>query len=426
MTPAAVASSTEPAVRSARDHAPRVVLTEISNDSSGDEAICLAAALRFERAGARVTALYRKDLRANFAAAGLGQVEQVRFPLSWEFPGVRTRRQLLQDLARRFPRRYLRAVRVLARADLVAAVPGQKLMDPRPIRRNLAVAAVAQQLGVPVCFLHQSYGPIADPADRALVAEVLSACASVLVRDDKSAELLREIGVPEARLVRCRDAVFVEPYEAPGAIEFEVGLNIRSGPGTHVTEEGVRRFVELYREARPGTRVLVYTTTRDIPEAMQALARTLGCAVEPAMPRYPHYLRAAGRCAINVSDSYHGVLFSMLAGRPVVVCQPDYASFKLEGIHGAPEDALEVLPGLASKADAERVAERVLALERDSAAALARQARIVALGRTLGEAGWSAALRLLPKSAAPPGERLARWVAGAGGLLGLAPRAERL
>ncbi len=409
----------------ASSHRPRVVLTEISNDSSGDEAICLAAAARFERAGASVTALYRKDLREHFAQAGLASVLQVRLPLRDEFPGVRTRSELVRQFATRHPRRFLRAVRTLAQADLLASVPGQKLMDRRPIRRNLALTALAQQLGVPTCFLHQSYGPISDPVDRTLVAEILSDCTAVLVRDDKSAELLRSIGVRPDRLVRCRDAVFGEPYAPPGAVEFGVGVNIRSGPGTHVTGEGFTRFVEVYRARRPDRRILVYTTTRDIPEDMQRRARALGCEVEPAMPRHPNYLRAIGRCAVNVSDSYHGVLFSMLAGRPVISCQPDYASFKLEGIHGAPEDAVVVMPGLTSKREAERVGARVFALEDDASAALASQARIVALGRALCEAGWSAVLeplRVRAAGARVPSELSSRWLSALRGIVGLPRR----
>jgi hypothetical protein len=366
----------------------RVMMTEIGNASSGDEAICIGAVRRLSAMGSRVTFLYRVSLEASLQKAGVF-VHSIHMPLEEEFEGIDTMYGLVEALASRMPDKYTQIRNLLLQHDIVAIAPGGRFTDGLKNARSLAVAAIALSMNIPVAVLHQSIGPVDNAAHRRLITEVFSRCRLVLARDECSIKFLGKLGISDDRLVPCRDVAMGETYPLRlGAPEYDLGVNVRHGFNGHLDLQALSTFIQAYIAARPGARVLVYSTTFNLRPDLIAHLSSLPCDAQVHMPPYPDYLNQVGRCAINISDSLHGVLFSMLAGRPVIACQSDFKTWKLKGIPGPHQEPLEVLPGLISTDEAMRVLDRLLAVEGNPERSLDRQRQIVEYGRRMCEAGW--------------------------------------
>ncbi len=382
----------------------RILITEIGNASSGDEAICIGAARRLMAMGAELTFLYRVSLEKALSKAGLDG-RHIHMPLEEDFEGIDMLDSLVEAFADHAPSLYRKVRKWVSCHDVVAVAPGGKFTEGFRNARTLLTAAVGLSMGVPVLILHQSVGPIDNPYHRRLLTKIFTRCSLVLVRDERSLTFLRELGIPEGRLVPCRDVVMGEAYPPPrNELDYDLGVNIRCGFSGHVSMEALSEFLLGYQAHRPKARVLVYSTTFDLPPGVVAHLSSLPCDMQVKVPSYPDYVREAGRCAVNVSDSIHGVLFSMMAGRPVISCQTDLRTWKLEGIHAPEQDPLEVLPGLISSEEGKVVLDRVLAVERDPRPVLERQQRILQHGKQMCEEGWARVEKtFLPTHAAPSG-----------------------
>ncbi|HDH04202.1 MAG TPA: polysaccharide pyruvyl transferase family protein [Nitrospirae bacterium] len=366
----------------------RVLLTEIGNNSSGDEAICIAAARRLLAMGTTVTFCYRTNLEDSLRSAGL-TVRQVHMPIQERFDSICSVDKLVSAFAERRPELYRTLRSVLLDHDVVAVAPGGKFTEGLNNPVALLTSAVSLSLGVPVIILHQSVGPIDNPDHRTLLSEVFSRSLVCLVRDDRSFTFLLELGIPSKKLARCRDVAIGEDYPLTDSTDYDIGINIRYGFTGSIKLEALSRIIRHYNIFRPGGRILVYSTTWNIPSEIINSLSSLPCDIEAIMPSYPDYLRKVGRCAINVSDSWHGCIFSMMAGRPVICCQTDLKTWKLQGAHAPSQEPLEVLPGLISKHDADVVLDRVIAAESNPFHVMEHQRRLIQYGKELCEEGWA-------------------------------------
>lgn len=364
-----------------------VLMTEFGGPSSGDQALCAAAARRLHSAGIRTTLLANRAL-TEAAHLHAMHVRRVDFSPLDTLSDVTSLKQLTSEFQRRVPGGMHEILKSFERADAVVVAPGGRLMDGYPIARNLLVTALAIENGIPVVNLHQSVGPIESPHIRAMVREALLQSALTVTRDDISFAFLRELGIPEARVFPARDLVFAESYPAPGAIQFDLGVNVRFGFNGHAKADVLKLFLREYLRQKPSARVLVYTTSNPFtPDQTEAL-EDIPCTVESAPPVQPDFLRAIGRCAVNVSDSFHGVVFSMLARRPVVALQPDFESWKLHGTLVPGQSPMEVLPGFVDAPAARAVLDRVLEVQADPTPVQERQSRFVEHCRRRAEDGW--------------------------------------
>lgn len=344
--------------------------------------------------GAEVTFFYRVSMADCLRSAGL-TVHHVHMPIEEQFIGISSMETLIDSFARKVPTLYDKMKSLLSSHDVVALAPGGKFTEGFNNPRSLLTAAVALSLGVPVIILHQSVGPIENPAHRKLLVEVFKHCNLLLIRDIRSLKFLLELAIPPDKLVQCRDVAMAEDYPLPDSTDYDLGINIRCGFNGHVKLEALSRFILRYKELCPNDRILVYSTTWDLsPDVVKCLS-LLPCDAQVKMPSYPEYVRTVGRCAVNVSDSWHGCLFSMIADRPVVCCQTGLRTWKLEGVHAPEQEPLKVLPGLISEQDADTVLDSVIAVQKDPLPVLDRQRRIVQYGRKLSEEGWTAVKKIM-------------------------------
>lgn len=366
----------------------RILITEIGSKNSGDESICLGAARRLLALGTEVTFCSRVSLEVSLRKAGLN-VKHVSMPIDQKFEGIDDVNELIGAFAEKMPELYQKMCQALLNHDLVAVTPGGRFTDGYKNARTLLTPAVAQMLGKPVIILHQSVGPIEKPDHKKLLTDVLKKCRLILIRDDRSLEFLKNLGIPAPKMVLSRDVAFGEFYPTEPKIDYDLGLNIRYGFNGHVNHEILSSFIRSYNDLFPNDRILIYSTTYNLPPELVDYLSVLPCHVQSETPSFPHYLKAVGRCAINIADSFHGCIFSMMADRPVVCCQTDFKTWKLEGLPAPDQEVLEVLPGLVSRPDAEALLTKVIAVRENPGPTRQYQRRIVEYGREMCERGWT-------------------------------------
>ena len=83
----------------------------------------------------------------------------------------------------------------------------QDVTSSKSLHYYLAIIRFAQLLGKKVFIYSQGIGPIEKDADRRATARALRRADGIVVRDERSAALLAEIGVPAERVVITADPV---------------------------------------------------------------------------------------------------------------------------------------------------------------------------------------------------------------------------
>ena len=98
----------------------------------------------------------------------------------------------------------------IKRCDLLISGGGSLLQDVtsrRSIFYYLMIMRIALFWGKKVLIYSQGIGPISSKYNRRLTAKVLNKASGIVVRDDSSKELLKEIGVDAGRIVVTADPV---------------------------------------------------------------------------------------------------------------------------------------------------------------------------------------------------------------------------
>jgi hypothetical protein len=368
----------------------RVLLTEVGNASPGDEAITIAAAKRLSGLGYALTVAYRTSLADSFERADIS-AEHLHVPITPIGPQHATAQALLAGAQEQQPRTVEQLTAIIARVNAVCVAPGGKFLDGFDNSLKLLTIALARKFGVPYLILHQSVGPLTNRNEVELAREIFRDAALIVARDSKTLEFLTSLALREPRVVLGADAAMAENYPESQTTPYALGVNLRWSTLGHSTPDGLRGLLGRFRDLDPQNRVLIYSTTTSLPPEVLAVAEEFGCDHHAAWCRYPDYLRLVGLCRVNVTDSFHGVIFSLLANIPTVCLQADLRSWKLQGLRGTHGEYLDIFPGLAANSDATSIAEEVyktLGSREYREQQLQKQAAILASGRRGAEEGW--------------------------------------
>jgi polysaccharide pyruvyl transferase WcaK-like protein len=151
----------------------RVLLTELGNHSSGDEAICIGAARRLRELGSQINCLYRVSLKESFQRAAI-PAGHIAAPVNFPGPQISSVDELLRHAWTDFPEEMTTIESAVRESDLVCIAPGGKFSDGLRNHIKLIASSVAKQLNTPYIILHQSIGPISNPNECALIREVFT------------------------------------------------------------------------------------------------------------------------------------------------------------------------------------------------------------------------------------------------------------
>ena len=92
----------------------------------------------------------------------------------------------------------------------------QDVSSSRSLRYYLAVIRLAEILGKRVMIYSQGIGPLKSEKNRARVAKAMNRCHEITVRDERSAQLLREIGVTREVKVFCDPVMALTSSDVDG------------------------------------------------------------------------------------------------------------------------------------------------------------------------------------------------------------------
>jgi colanic acid/amylovoran biosynthesis protein len=237
--------------------------------------------------------------------------------------------------------RFLDALR---RADLVV-VNGSGIFTDAFKPKALAILTtldLALRRGTPVALFAQGLGPLRDPELVRRAREVLPRVLQIAVREPlRALPLLAELGVDPALVVVTGDdaieLAFPEPPRGAAASSRKIGVNVRAAAYADL-EQGTLATLKLAlaAAARAHQAGLV-----PIPISHQSgldvdtLRELLGGAGEggASLDTPRKVIARVAECRVMVSGSYHGAVFALAQGIPVVaLARSPYYVAKMEGL----------------------------------------------------------------------------------------------
>lgn len=273
----------------------------------------------------------------------------------WTHPRLHAR--LLEALCKGFSPVLGKALDEVRRSSVLTICGGGNLTSSYGalLRLRSLLAGYASACGVPVVVTGQQIGPFLSGQDEAILGHWLPRAKRVGVRDpDSSVKLALRAGVPADRLVvtgdDALDLVSTLPADLPrrcfGARPC-VGLSLHL-PGNRA--ERSERLAEMALCLAPWLRSLDadilwlphlrssvphrcdVQLARDFAE-VAGLAGRLVVADRPEY-RTPHIKYLTGLCDFLVSTRYHGLVFALTSGVPVVgVSHDEYTGAKIKGLY---------------------------------------------------------------------------------------------
>ncbi len=296
---------------------------------------------------------------------------------------------------------------LLGGAALAVATGGTYLVEHYSLAPRILEYEITRRLGRPIAFFTQSLGPFNFPWHRRVLAEVIGEAPLVLLRDRRSMENLKALGIDTGRCAVAPDSVFALGAAVEGGkVEEEgprVAVSVREwrhykGMSAEVGERrylgAVARAVERLVE-RCGARVTFVSTCQGIGGYLDdsKVARRVMEMLRPeAAARVtvdtefhdPRRLREMlGGYDAVISTRMHMAILALTAGRPVLAIAYEFKTRELFDGLGMGEWAMEI-DGI----DAEALAELAERLVREGEAVAAQ----VRAGTTPLRAGAEAAM----------------------------------
>jgi colanic acid/amylovoran biosynthesis protein len=209
----------------------------------------------------------------------------------------------------------------------------------------LATLDLAARRGIPTAMFGQGLGPIDDPELRRRAADVLPRVSLIAVRESKaSVPLLESLGVDLSRVeVTGDDAIELarptaEALRASEGVDRRaIGINVRIAPYADVATTMLSDVKSVLSDAARsrgaklvGIPIAHHGGGMDIDTLRELLDHDDGAA-QLDSPRA--VIDRIGSCRVVVTGSYHGAVFALARGIPVValVKSPYYAA-KMTGV----------------------------------------------------------------------------------------------
>ena len=112
--------------------------------------------------------------------------------------------------------RFLEIIKQLRKTDLLLMGGGSLLQDatsPRSVMYYLSIVTMAKLLNKPVIFYAQGFGPISHPISKLLIKSIVNKVDVITVRDQGSADDMKQLGVTRPILITADPAVTIRPMD---------------------------------------------------------------------------------------------------------------------------------------------------------------------------------------------------------------------
>lgn len=306
--------------------------------------------------------LFYDQAAEHFGAAGakLGMILLLGTALASRTP-------LRKVAARLLPKPLAHNLAGFVESDLVVSAGGTYLVPHYRTGPKLLELLVARFAGIPYVLFTQSLGPFREK--RRLARWLLDGAAAILVREQRSVDHLREIGVPTERVHICADAAFAMPIETPPEQsprnEPSIGISVRHWPhfdgdpdaGMDRYLDAVARLTAVLIEEHGAAVTFISTCqgqagywTDDSRTAEEVLQRLPSHLHERARVdtefRGPEELcRTLAGYDLYVSTRMHGAILALKCGTPVLPIAYEFkmtALFHSIGLQALVHDISEI------------------------------------------------------------------------------------
>ncbi|GIK75326.1 MAG: hypothetical protein BroJett021_43140 [Chloroflexota bacterium] len=207
-----------------------------------------------------------------------------------------------------------------------------------PVFDRLA-AAVAN--GVPTVMVSQGVGPLDDPELVARAKQVLPFVDFIMIREERVARpILDAIGVPRDKVLMTGDDAIELAYNAhKKELGQGIGLSLRIAHYTAVDEEHVNRIRPVLHRVASRFRAELVAAPIDVNEADMTYIEAVMKGYSKVSKNWRKYefpediIRRVGRCRVMVSGTFHGAVFALGQGIPVVALSKSvYQTIKAAGL----------------------------------------------------------------------------------------------
>jgi colanic acid/amylovoran biosynthesis protein len=202
---------------------------------------------------------------------------------------------------------------------------------------------MAMQYGIPTAILGQGIGPIDDPCLRARAAKVLPKVNLICIRETITGPpLLESLGVPRDHVVVTGDdaieTVFANRRDSLGD---SIGVNLRVSWYSDIPDDLITALRRPLQEAarQVGAPLVSVPISRHPDEDDSGICERLfegyPSTPEPTndLTLVEGMIREIGRCRVMITTSYHGGVFAIAQGIPVVAwLKSKYFAAKLYGL----------------------------------------------------------------------------------------------
>lgn len=234
---------------------------------------------------------------------------------------------------------------LLASCDLVVASGAGQINTSFAAHSTLILSTLqlAIEHGIPTAIFGQGIGPIDEPCLRARAATVLPRVDLIGVRETLTGPaLLESLGVPRERVVVTGDdSIEIVDAHRQSHVGNSIGVNLRLSWYTEIPPavlQSLRR--PLQAAAREVGATLVATPISRHPDeddsaTSRALFEGYASVEKPDhdLTLVEGLIEEIGRCRVVVTTSYHGGVFALAQGIPVVTwLKSKYFASKLNGL----------------------------------------------------------------------------------------------
>jgi colanic acid/amylovoran biosynthesis protein len=206
----------------------------------------------------------------------------------------------------------------------------------------LATLDLAQRRGKPTAMFGQGLGPIQDEELLARAATVLPRVNQICIRESRTGPaLLSSLGVDLSGVVVTGDDAIEMAFPADRrdrlVSSLAIGINVRIAPYAAVDENVLALLGRVFKEAADR----YHARMRAIPIAhhggrmdVETLRQLLGDDDGAAALDTPRQvINRIGECRVMITGSYHGAVFALAQGIPVVaLARSQYYVDKMAGV----------------------------------------------------------------------------------------------
>ncbi len=232
-------------------------------------------------------------------------------------------------------RQFVQAIR---EADIVISTGGHHITTmfvPDAVTPQIFDMAAALLYKKPLILWSQSIGPFRfkSAKSRLMVQKILSGASQIFIRDEDSAEQIREMQVPLEHVSKTCESVFglcdivksrTKPSNRPPLMGISVYVHTRANR-IKEHENNPRYFASLIDHAiEAGYKVRFFpmelqgTDRRFIEKVIDNVHKKENCEIVEGFPGTSEHINAVSECRMFVGHKTHSQIFSLLAATPLL------------------------------------------------------------------------------------------------------------